>query len=433
MTIHDVSYTLLNGWSLNEKHAKWSIGPESSVEINCDSVLQQGGYAWVTIYFDIYIPRSRSGRRVSFGSAGIQLTSKQCYSRTGQRATIQIPENNILEGRIAIDINLEAVESPKEAGESEDIRRLGIQITNVTLDDADNHYSRKKILAMAGKLASEVIAGDRLNVDPWNNILDLANLIEERVNSRTPFALVRVGDGEGRLLGYPHFFSRAEVIRECITYQYGTAAVEELNRSCVPDAIDSGVRQLCSLIRQSLTNADAVGIPMPIHFDIGADPDKVNGIAGFASAVLSAVASCPHIDQHHIFDTYIFPEMYRRGLLVDALRAASHISLISHTDLRAQLAPQFGVRDMAFYKIPGHQTFMASDEAQFPVFWKTIVSRIVVPFQGSVFLVGAGYLGKVYCDVIKQRGGIALDVGSLFDGWSGLGRVDPNEHQSLRL
>lgn len=38
---------------------------------------------------------------------------------------------------------------------------------------------------------------------------------------------------------------------------------------------------------------------------------------------------------------------------------------------------------------------------------------------GSLCLVGAGYVGKIYNIWFKRRGGVALDVGSIFDQWAG--------------
>jgi len=43
--------------------------------------------------------------------------------------------------------------------------------------------------------------------------------------------------------------------------------------------------------------------------------------------------------------------------------------------------------------------------------------------NGKLFLVGAGFLGKIYCDLIKRHGGIALDVGSMMDRWAGFGQT----------
>jgi hypothetical protein len=40
--------------------------------------------------------------------------------------------------------------------------------------------------------------------------------------------------------------------------------------------------------------------------------------------------------------------------------------------------------------------------------------------RNRLVLVGAGYLGKWLVDVSRARGGVALDVGSIFDYWMGL-------------
>ena len=38
--------------------------------------------------------------------------------------------------------------------------------------------------------------------------------------------------------------------------------------------------------------------------------------------------------------------------------------------------------------------------------------------SGTTFLVGVGVLGKVYCDRIKGKGGVAIDIGSILDSWA---------------
>jgi hypothetical protein len=58
--------------------------------------------------------------------------------------------------------------------------------------------------------------------------------------------------------------------------------------------------------------------------------------------------------------------------------------------------------------------------------WPTMFNEVPkwlksIPVKGNLFLVGAGGFGKIYCHMIKQHGGMAFDVGSLFDGWAGYG------------
>jgi hypothetical protein len=40
--------------------------------------------------------------------------------------------------------------------------------------------------------------------------------------------------------------------------------------------------------------------------------------------------------------------------------------------------------------------------------------------RGRLVLVGAGYPGKLLTGIARERGGIALDLGSIFDYWLGL-------------
>jgi len=40
--------------------------------------------------------------------------------------------------------------------------------------------------------------------------------------------------------------------------------------------------------------------------------------------------------------------------------------------------------------------------------------------RNRLVLVGAGYLGKWLVDLAKTRGGVALDLGSIFDHWVGI-------------
>ena len=67
-----------------------------------------------------------------------------------------------------------------------------------------------------------------------------------------------------------------------------------------------------------------------------------------------------------------------------------------------------------------HAFFSESHEAQkahFPDYFNDLCSSISVAYKGEVFLVAAGFLGKIYCNIIKEQGGIALDIGSAADYW----------------
>ncbi|MBX9749866.1 MAG: hypothetical protein K5Q68_09655 [Roseococcus sp.] len=59
------------------------------------------------------------------------------------------------------------------------------------------------------------------------------------------------------------------------------------------------------------------------------------------------------------------------------------------------------------------------DIRHYPEVFHDILDRIDPPYQGAVYIVAAGILSKPYCTRIKQRGGIAIDVGSVADIWMG--------------
>lgn len=53
--------------------------------------------------------------------------------------------------------------------------------------------------------------------------------------------------------------------------------------------------------------------------------------------------------------------------------------------------------------------------------------------QYDVCLVGAGFLGKFYCGLVKSRGGRAFDVGRLFDLWAGRRKIDSRSKRIIRM
>jgi hypothetical protein len=49
-----------------------------------------------------------------------------------------------------------------------------------------------------------------------------------------------------------------------------------------------------------------------------------------------------------------------------------------------------------------------------------IIARLDGDLSGRLVIVGAGYAGKCIVDAARQRGGVALDLGSVLDYWLGV-------------
>ena len=107
--------------------------------------------------------------------------------------------------------------------------------------------------------------------------------------------------------------------------------------------------------------------------------------------------------------------------------------MISCRGIAETLQSMFGIRAIKWYGVRGedvtHFTDIAVDvpgnveTIHYPDGYRELYEKLEVPFPGALFLVGAGAFGKIYCHWIKQRGGVAIDIGSICDSWAGIGRV----------
>jgi hypothetical protein len=115
--------------------------------------------------------------------------------------------------------------------------------------------------------------------------------------------------------------------------------------------------------------------------------------------------------------------------LVNEYRWASHLERLighrpqlgvvsCHSGLPEALKRRFGLSEVYFHKTPG-EAKVADPGAREPVeVWhERLRAELQDVRPGVLYLVGAGIPGKIYCDLIKKAGGIALDVGAVVDIW----------------
>lgn len=105
---------------------------------------------------------------------------------------------------------------------------------------------------------------------------------------------------------------------------------------------------------------------------------------------------------------------------------ARNISLISCLeDLPDLLKYKFNLDGIKFYRIPGEQgsrQILGEKTVagiHYPDEFHRLQAELSHPHHGRLFLVAGGILGKIYAATIRRCGGIALDVGSIVDAWTG--------------
>ena len=101
------------------------------------------------------------------------------------------------------------------------------------------------------------------------------------------------------------------------------------------------------------------------------------------------------------------------------LSGKDFVGIISSRDVSEMLTRAFAIRHVEYFAIRGETRFPGEvSTPHYPSSFEHIKEHLRVPYQGALYLVGAGALGKIYCQWIKERGGIAIDIGSIFDAWA---------------
>lgn len=274
-------------------------------------------------------------------------------------------------------------------------------------------------------------------MDDPGRLAPLADVTLAALRERRGFALVRLGDAEGRLLNFQMQFVEQEVLSQVLFYHFGPDSLEWIKANHGTDWISAAVLPLQQMVRSSLLNADAVGLPVEETLDeeaLAADPF---GALGYASALMAGLALTRHIPAKLRFGYNVFQQVAGRGLLLrDLAQAAKSVHLVGPWDISLPFAEAVGLKNVHHIAVPGHYTWRGGQGlGHYPELHKFVEQRIVAlgDLSGSLLLVGAGILGKHYCNLAKTRGAVALDIGAIFDSWAqkGIPYAVANKHISL--
>ena len=262
---------------------------------------------------------------------------------------------------------------------------------------------------------------------------ELTVKILDHIKNKSPLSLIRLGDGEGNFLSYNDKFKEFQNRdRQFIkTIWWGKLSLSE-----------GDCQKLSDRLVLAIKNADIIGIPNLSWFCrvLGSHSlekkllQKYNGqgIRGYTSIINTLID--PKF--YHEHDSYklshktltscnIHHDLEVWGLYRLIFNHLNECSVIScHEGIHQVLREKYGVTVKRLYKIPSEykysQLFNYKDQQNhphYPYYFQKLCSEITVSYPGEVFLVAAGFLGKIYCNSIKNLGGIALDVGSIVDYW----------------
>lgn len=264
----------------------------------------------------------------------------------------------------------------------------------------------------------------------WNedSAIKVIDRILEHWNERRPFSLIRLGDGEGNFLPYPSAWSHfADLDRLSVQYLWWG------ERRLAPE----DEAQISALLCRAIRHADVVGVPdisrlcfgmpLPAPESLYQSWHDYRGILAILDQLDSetATGNGPLFRPSQMISSCnLHIDLASWGLYDRLFASIRQVSVIScHDALPAKLAERFGLSVSRFVRIPHERKFgeafgYGDDGDHYPDTFRRL-RRDLNAEPGEVFLVAAGILGKIYCDWIRDAGGLALDLGSVVDGWCG--------------
>jgi len=251
----------------------------------------------------------------------------------------------------------------------------------------------------------------------------LVRTLCDRIGKRQPTSCIRLGDGEGDILGVgdPQYGEMTMVAAQrTVLRQFGVQ---------LPMSELLTLRQLLSA---SVAAADVVGIPMLSRirgvFRRIQEPNvDIRGSCGTINAVRCTVPLIRNSPKMPII-TDCFFHRFLLPYFAEIIGSRECLGLVScHAELPEKLVHHFSVAKIDFYQIPDEfmNHHQIPEKPHYRQRFDEVISTLRLREPGQIFLVAAGVLGKIYCHRVKVLGGIAIDIGSMADVWTGKPTLRP--------
>lgn len=165
-------------------------------------------------------------------------------------------------------------------------------------------------------------------------------------------------------------------------------------------------------LRIACENADILGLPSRFQYNIRETSRRVCWVLtewGF-----------PKPNQM-LADANLHWYFQFSGAMTRILSDRSTVGVIGCRDLEERLKSTFQIKNVKTWIVRGENGFPGTQaEPHWPDGFHRVMETLEVAERGQPFLIGAGFLGKIYCHRVKELGGVAIDVGSLLDAWAGI-------------
>ncbi len=255
------------------------------------------------------------------------------------------------------------------------------------------------------------------------NAHSVAAQIQTALDEARPFSLIRLGDGEGAWLSVnDHDEARFAGLyeanrREILRVWFGS---DDLYN-------DPAFIELAGQFVRILEHTSIIGLPYGDRMNNEYGVFSIRGIPSIANIFRAlTVETAPNLMVHYC-ENDVHLKLHLEGHLQTLLKGTYKIGVIScHADLGWRLMEHYGARVVSQIIVPEEKSFQqvkgisGMSLPHYPIpFYRTIERLRRSAGEAQLWLVAAGFLGKFYCDAIRGAGSVALDIGSVADGWCG--------------
>jgi hypothetical protein len=259
-----------------------------------------------------------------------------------------------------------------------------------------------------------------MNTDGLVGAAKLAVWLRNRIERRVPTSVIRVGDGEGTFLPYDDEIKLHQA-RDRKFIQNIWWRPEDI-------ISDDDAETLSRQFQNALQNADGIGLPSiervarTLSFVKELNTQLIRGLRT-ACARFQEIPreSCCDL----VFSCNAHQDLLNWNLYGEILAPLSEINCVSCHDLAPAMLERFGLKTKWAFRTPPEsrhaEAMSAEDQGIRPIYPNGLDAfvRTAPVERGDVYLIAAGFVGKLMCDHVKRRGGIAIDIGSVADRWMG--------------
>jgi hypothetical protein len=251
--------------------------------------------------------------------------------------------------------------------------------------------------------------------------------VRTHLSEHKPFSFVRIGDGDAACLPYeprlaPHASADA---KDRETIWWGAPLRDEVRARLAPR------------IARAMWDADCIGIPTTARFlrelRLHENDPLERGLTGRG---LRSILYCterfgdlrtPGLPTPIFTSCHLHHELAQWNCYARLFEGVKDVVLIScHPGLADWFESHYKVEISGNLVLPPDNVSAPrlrrriAETRPLPEILDEVIESMGDLPKGRLVLVGAGYPGKLLVAVARERGGIALDLGSTFDYWLGL-------------